>query len=165
MSNEKVSVLTSLGCEVVRTPSKAPTFSEESYYMVARRLVKEGGDNWHILDQYGNPSNQSAHYKTTGQEIYDQCDGDLDYLFAGAGTGGTITGVSKKLKELNPKIKAIAIDPYGSALAYPESLNKTDVKGFTVEGIGKDFIPDSIDRDFVDGWVKTYDGESYVVAR
>lgn len=163
MSNEKVSVLTALGAEIIRTPTEAHTFAENSHYMVARKILKER-ENAHILDQYANPNNPGAHYRHTGQEIYDQCGGKLDYVFMGVGTGGTITGASRKLKELNPNIKVIGIDPLGSLLAQPAELN-TSEKGYHVEGIGYDFIPDSLDRSTVDAWVKTDDPESLRLAR
>ena len=163
MSNEKVSVLNALGAEVIRTPTEAATFAEDSHYMVARKIQKER-ENSHILDQYGNPNNPLAHYEGTGQEIYDQCSGKIDYIFIGVGTGGTITGVARKVKELNPNIKIIGVDPQGSILAQPEELN-TNSKGYHVEGIGYDFIPDSLDRSTVDGWVKTDDPESLRLAR
>lgn len=163
MSNEKVSVLKSLGAEIIRTPTEAHTFDENSHYMVARKILKER-ENAHILDQYANPMNPGAHQKYTGQEIYDQMGGDVDYVFIGVGTGGTITGAARKLKELNPNIKVIGIDPYGSILAQPEELN-TNEKSYHVEGIGYDFIPDSLDRSVVDAWVKTDDPESLRLAR
>lgn len=163
MSNEKVSVLKSLGAEIIRTPTEAHTFHETSHYMVARKIQKERVGS-HILDQYANPNNPLAHFNGTGQEIYDQCGGKLDYVFIGAGTGGTITGVSRKLKQLNPNIKIIGIDPFGSILAQPAELN-TSEKGYHVEGIGYDFIPDSLDRTLVDGWVKTDDPDSLKFAR
>lgn len=164
MSNEKVSVLKSLGAEIIRTPTEAHTFDENSHYMVARKIVKER-PNAHILDQYANPNNPGAHERHTGQEIYDQCEGKIDYIFIGAGTGGTITGVSRRIKALNPNIKIIGIDPFGSILAQPEELNATQVTSYHVEGIGYDFIPDSLDRSLVDGWVKTDDPESLRLAR
>lgn len=164
MSNEKVSVLKSLGAEIIRTPTEAPTMSEESHYMVARKIVRER-PNAYILDQYGNINNPDAHYYTTGKEIYDQTEGKLDYVFAGVGTGGTISGVSRYLKEKIPDVKIIGIDPYGSILAQPEEKNETDVTIYHVEGIGYDFIPDALTRDLVDEWVKTDDTMSFEVAR
>jgi len=165
MSNEKVSVLKSLGAEIIRTPTEAHTFDENSHYMVARKILKERGQGAHILDQYANPNNPGAHERHTGQEIYDQCEGKIDYIFIGAGTGGTITGVSRRIKALNPNIKVIGIDPFGSILAQPEELNATNVTTYHVEGIGYDFIPESLDRSLVDGWVKTDDPESLRLAR
>jgi len=162
MSNEKVSVLKSLGAEIIRTPTEAHTFDENSHYMVARKIQKER-PNAHILDQYANPNNPGAH-EQTGQEIYDQCEGKIDYIFMGVGTGGTITGVARRIKALNPNIKIIGIDPYGSILAQPDELN-TNIKSYHVEGIGYDFIPESLDRSLVDAWVKTDDPDSLKYAR
>lgn len=163
MSNEKVSVMKSLGSRVVRTPSEAKTFEEASYYMQALKFQKEI-PNSHTLDQYNNPINPLAHENGTGQEIFDQTDGRLDYFFAGASTGGTISGVAKRLKSLNPTIKVIAVDPLGSSLAVPESLNLPK-KGIHVEGIGKDHCPDNLDNSLIDGWVKTDDPDSLRLAR
>lgn len=163
MSNEKVSVLKSLGAEIIRTPTEIPTFQEGSHYMTARKIQKER-ENSHILDQYSNPNNPLAHYHGTGQEIFDQCGGKVDYVFIGVGTGGTITGVARKLKELNPDIKVVGVDPHGSILAQPEELNTPD-KAYHVEGIGYDFIPDSLDRSVVDSWVKCDDTEALRLAR
>lgn len=164
MSNEKVSVLSSLGAEIIRTPTEAPTFSEGSHYMVARKVAKER-PNTYILDQYGNINNPMAHYHTTGQEILEQCEGKLDYVFAGVGTGGTISGVAKLLKEKMPDVKIIGVDPYGSILAEPEEVNKSEVTGYHVEGIGYDFIPDALTRSLVDDWVKVDDEMSFDIAR
>jgi cystathionine beta-synthase len=163
MSNEKVSVLKSLGSTVIRTPSEAKTFDEASYFMQAKKLQKET-PNSYILDQYNNPSNPAAHEKGTGQEIFDQTEGRLDYLFAGTGTGGTITGVARRLKSLNPAIKVVGVDPLGSNLAVPECLNLPK-KGIQVEGIGKDYCPNNLDKSLVDAWVKTDDPDSLRLAR
>lgn len=163
MSNEKVSVLNALGAEIIRTPTEAATFDEDSHYMVARKIQKER-EGSHILDQYSNPNNPGAHFNHTGQEIFDQCQGKVDYIFCGVGTGGTISGIARKVKELNPNIKVIGIDPFGSILAQPEDLN-TKTCGYQVEGIGYDFIPDSLDRSLVDAWVKTDDPESLRLAK
>uniref|UniRef100_A0AAQ5YXT8 Cystathionine beta-synthase n=1 Tax=Amphiprion ocellaris TaxID=80972 RepID=A0AAQ5YXT8_AMPOC len=140
MSMEKVDVLRALGAEIVRTPTSARFDSPESHVGVAWRLKNEI-PNSHILDQYRNPSNPLAHYDTTAEEILEQCDGKVDMLVVGAGTGGTITGVARKLKERCPNIKIVGVDPEGSILAEPEELNKTDKTQYEVEGIGYDFIP------------------------
>jgi cystathionine beta-synthase len=163
MSNEKISVLKAFGAEVIRTPDGIPHDHPLSSYSQATAIAKtrEGVINF---NQYSNKHNPDAHYKGTGQEIFDQCGGKLDYVFIGAGTGGTITGVAKKLKELNPDIKVIGIDPVGSTMAEPASLNSVK-KPFQVEGIGHDFIPDVLDRSLVDAWVKTDDQISFRYAR
>uniref|UniRef100_H3ADZ1 Cystathionine beta-synthase n=1 Tax=Latimeria chalumnae TaxID=7897 RepID=H3ADZ1_LATCH len=164
MSMEKVDVLRALGAEIVRTPTCARFDSPESHVGVAWRLKHEI-PNSHILDQYRNPYNPLAHYDTTAEEILEQCDGRVDMLVAGAGTGGTITGIARKLKEKCPNCKIIGVDPEGSILAEPESLNRTDVGTYEVEGIGYDFVPTVLDRSVVTEWYKSNDEESFVVAR
>uniref|UniRef100_A0AAR2LXS6 Cystathionine beta-synthase n=1 Tax=Pygocentrus nattereri TaxID=42514 RepID=A0AAR2LXS6_PYGNA len=161
MSMEKVDVLRALGAEIVRTPTSARFDSPESHVGVAWRLKNEI-PNAHILDQYRNPSNPLAHYDTTAEEILEQCD---DMLVAGAGTGGTITGIARKLKEKCPNIKIVGVDPEGSILAEPEELNKTNKTQYEVEGIGYDFIPTVLDRSVVDSWYKSNDDESFAMSR
>lgn len=164
MSMEKVDVLRALGAEIVRTPTSARFDSPESHVGVAWRLKNEI-PNSHILDQYRNPSNPLAHYDTTAEEILEQCEGKVDMLVAGAGTGGTITGIARKLKERCPNIKIVGVDPEGSILAEPEELNKTDKTQYEVEGIGYDFIPTVLDRSVVDTWYKSNDEESFNMSR
>uniref|UniRef100_A0A1A8QQW5 Cystathionine beta-synthase n=1 Tax=Nothobranchius rachovii TaxID=451742 RepID=A0A1A8QQW5_9TELE len=164
MSMEKVDVLRALGAEIVRTPTNARFDSPESHVGVAWRLKNEIPDS-HILDQYRNPSNPLAHYDTTAEEILEQCDGKVDMLVAGAGTGGTITGIARKLKERCPNIKIVGVDPEGSILAEPDELNKTDKTQYEVEGIGYDFIPTVLDRSVVDTWYKSNDEESFNMSR
>ncbi|CAL8288469.1 unnamed protein product [Lota lota] len=164
MSMEKVDVLRALGAEIVRTPTSARFDSPESHVGVAWRLKNEI-PNSHILDQYRNPSNPLAHYDTTAEEILQQCDGKVDMLVAGAGTGGTITGIARKLKERCPNIKIVAVDPEGSILAEPEHLNQTDKTQYEVEGIGYDFIPTVLDRTVVDSWFKSNDEDSFNMSR
>lgn len=163
MSNEKVSVLKALGAEIIRTPTEAAWDAPESHIGVAKKLEKEI-PNSVILDQYSNEANPLAHYYGTGFEIWDQTEGKVTHLVAGAGTGGTISGISKYLKEQNPEIRVIAADPKGSILAQPESLNDS-TEGYLVEGIGYDFIPDVLNRTYVDKWIKTEDAESFKLAR
>jgi cystathionine beta-synthase len=159
MSREKQVVLEALGAEIIRTPTEAAWDAPESHIGVAKRLkqVIPGSD---ILDQYSNPSNPLAHYEGTGQEIVEQLDGKLDYLVATAGTGGTITGIAKKLKEQIPNVKIIGVDPHGSILG-----GGTEIHSYKVEGIGYDFIPDVLDRGLVDVWIKTNDRDSFLTAR
>mmetsp|Transcript_54658 Transcript_54658/g.133956 ORF Transcript_54658/g.133956 Transcript_54658/m.133956 type:complete len:543 (-) Transcript_54658:74-1702(-) len=166
MSDEKVNVLKALGAEIVRTPNEAAFDSPESHIGVALRLNKEI-PNSHILDQYVNTANPLAHYDGTAAEIWEQTGGKIDAVVAGAGTGGTLTGIARRLKELKPDIKVIGLDPEGSILAYPEALNKTDVTGYQVEGTGYDFIPTVCDRDpsLVDLWIKTNDAQAFPMAR
>ncbi|XP_075768481.1 cystathionine beta-synthase-like isoform X1 [Pelodiscus sinensis] len=164
MSMEKVDVLRALGAEIVRTPTTARFDSPESHVGVAWRLKNEI-PNSHILDQYRNASNPLAHYDTTAEEILQQCEGKIDMLVSGAGTGGTITGIARKLKEKCPDCKIIGVDPQGSILAEPEELNKTDKTTYEVEGIGYDFVPTVLDRSVVDKWYKSNDEESFGLAR
>jgi cystathionine beta-synthase len=159
MSREKQVVLEALGAEIIRTPTEAAWDSPQSHIGVARQLQKIL-PNAHILDQYGNPDNPAAHYEGTGQEIVDQTDGKLDYCVMTAGTGGTITGVARKLKERVPGVKIVGVDPVGSILAGPGPIHS-----YKVEGIGYDFIPDVLERGLVDEWVKTEDRPSFLMAR
>ncbi|XP_038657226.1 cystathionine beta-synthase-like protein [Scyliorhinus canicula] len=164
MSTEKVDVLRALGAEIVRTPSSASFDSPESHVGVAWRLKNEI-PNSYILDQYRNSGNPLVHYDQTAEEILQQCDGKVDMLVAGAGTGGTITGIARKLKERCPSCQIIGVDPEGSILAEPEQLNQSDVSGYEVEGIGYDFIPTVLDRTVVDKWYKSNDENSFQIAR
>ncbi|XP_005375856.1 PREDICTED: cystathionine beta-synthase isoform X2 [Chinchilla lanigera] len=164
MSTEKVDVLRALGAEIVRTPTNARFDSPESHVGVAWRLKNEIPNSC-ILDQYRNASNPLTHYDTTAEEILQQCDGKLDMLVASAGTGGTITGVARKLKEKCPSCRIIGVDPEGSILAEPEELNQTEQTVYEVEGIGYDFIPTVLDRAVVDKWFKSNDEESFAFAR
>eukprot|EP01125_Pyxidicula_operculata_P005982 TRINITY_DN2091_c0_g1_i1.p1 TRINITY_DN2091_c0_g1~~TRINITY_DN2091_c0_g1_i1.p1 ORF type:complete len:409 (-),score=133.25 TRINITY_DN2091_c0_g1_i1:103-1329(-) len=164
MSQEKVDVLRALGADIVRTPTEAAWDSPESHIGVARRLNKEI-PNSHILDQYGNPSNPLAHYDTTAEEIIEQTGGQLDMVVLTAGTGGTITGIARKLKEKIPNIKVVGVDPHGSILALPEELNAGGIHSYKVEGIGYDFIPTVLDRSIIDSWEKSNDTESFIMAR
>lgn len=163
MSQEKVDVLKALGAEIIRTPTEAAYDSPESHIGVAKRLNREI-PNSHILDQYGNPSNPLAHYDGTAEELLEQTDGQIDVCVISAGTGGTITGIARKLKERLPHVKIVGVDPVGSILALPEALNGR-IESYKVEGIGYDFIPNVLDRGLVDQWVKTVDGESFKMAR
>lgn len=159
MSHEKQVVLEALGAKIYRTPTEAAWDAPDSHISLAKRLQKEI-PNAHILDQYGNPNNPGAHYHTTAQEILDDMDGHLDMVVMGAGTGGTITGVAKRLKEAKPDIKIIGVDPVGSILG-----GGTEIKSYLVEGIGYDFIPNVLDNSLVDEYIKTEDKESLLMAR
>jgi len=165
MSQEKVDVLKGLGAEIVRTPTEAAFDSPESHIGVANKLNAEIPDS-HILDQYTNPGNPLAHYDQTAEEILESCDGKVDMLVAGAGTGGTLTGIARKLKEKCPNIIIVAVDPEGSILAEPDSLNdKNRLQGYQVEGTGYDFIPTVLDRSIADQWIKSTDLDSFIMAR
>jgi cystathionine beta-synthase len=164
MSAEKVNVMKALGAEIIRTPTEAASESPDSHISVAARLQAEM-DNAHILDQYLNTSNPMAHYDGTAEEIWEQCGGKVDMLVAGAGTGGTISGIGRRLKELNPDIILVGCDPEGSILALPEEQNVTEITGYELEGIGYDFIPRVCDRGIVDRWFKTTDKPAFQMAR
>lgn len=165
MSPEKVAVLRALGATIIRTPTQAAFDSPESHIGVARRLQKEI-PNSHILDQYANPDNPLAHEYGTAEEIWKQTDGKIKAVVAGAGTGGTISGLARGLRKHNPEVKIIAADPFGSILALPESLNQEHAnEAYKVEGIGYDFIPEVLDREAVDLWFKTDDRDSFAYAR
>ncbi|KAH9900462.1 cystathionine beta-synthase [Xylariomycetidae sp. FL2044] len=165
MSAEKVSVLKALGATIIRTPTQAAWDSPESHIGVARRLVKEI-PNAHILDQYSNENNPLAHEFGTAEEIWEQTGGKITCVVAGAGTGGTITGLANGLRKHSKDIKVVAADPQGSILALPEALNDEHRdEPYKVEGIGYDFIPDVLDREVVDKWYKTDDKESFKLSR
>jgi len=164
MSTEKVATLRALGAEIVRTPTSASWDSPESHISVAQRLLAEI-PNSIILDQYRNPGNPLAHYDTTAEEILEQCGGHVDMVVMGAGTGGTISGIGRKLKEKCPACVVVGVDPLGSILAEPENLNRSDVTYYDVEGTGYDFIPTVLDRTVVDKWIKSADKESFIMAR
>ncbi len=159
MSREKQVILEALGAEIIRTPTEAAWDSPDSHIGVARRL-RELVPRSHILDQYSNPDNPLAHYHGTGAEIVRQLDGKLDVMVMTAGTGGTLTGVARKLKEEIPKVRIVGVDPVGSILAGPG-----EIKTYKVEGIGYDFIPDVLDKSLVDEWIKTNDRDSFLMAR
>lgn len=170
MSGEKLNTMKALGAEILRTPTEAAWNAEDSHIFLSARLAKELGG--HVLDQYNNPGNPLAHYEDTAEEIIEQTDGKLDYMVMSAGTGGTMTGIAKKLKEKIPGIKIVAVDPYGSILARPDNLNdgseRTGQKrltGYQVEGIGYDFQPTVLDSSVADYWVKSDDDESFAMCR
>ena len=159
MSREKQIALEALGAKIIRTPTEAAFDAPESHIGVAKKLQKEI-PNSHILDQYANPSNPEAHYEGTAQEILDDFGTDLHMVVMGVGTGGTITGVAKRLKEEIPEIIIVGADPVGSILG-----GGSEVQSYQVEGIGYDFFPDVLDNSLVDEYVKTEDEESFIMAR
>ena len=159
MSQEKQIAIEALGAEIVRTPTDAAWDDPESHISVSKRLNDEIPGS-HVLDQYSNPSNPNAHYDGTAQEILDDLGKEINMVVIGAGTGGTITGVAKRLKEEIPGVIIIGSDPIGSILG-----GGTEVEPYLVEGIGYDFIPDVLDNDLVDEYIKTNDEESFIMAR
>lgn len=163
-SDEKVNVLKALGAEIIRTRTEARFDEPDSLVAVAQRLQKEI-PNSVILNQYTNSGNPLAHYDGTGSEILYQLNNKIDMVVLGAGTGGTVTGVGRRIKEECPNCKVIAVDPEGSILAQPECLNISDVVVYEVEGIGYDFIPTVLDRSVVDKWIKTNDKMAFPMAK
>ena len=159
MSMEKEVVLKALGAEIVRTPTEAAHDDPESLLGVARRLHNEIPDS-HILDQYANPNNPDAHYFETAEEIIDEFGKNLAMVVIGAGTGGTITGVARILKESILDIEVVGVDPIGSILG-----GGSEVNTYHVEGIGYDFFPDVLDNTLVDRYIKTNDQDSFTMAR
>jgi len=159
MSKEKQIALEALGAEIIRTPTEAAFDDPESHIQVAKKLQKKI-PNSHILDQYANPSNPKAHYEGTAEEIIEDFGENLDMVVMGVGTGGTITGVAKRLKEFKSDIQIIGADPVGSILG---GGNK--VSSYLVEGIGYDFFPDVLDNNLIDQYIKTEDEESFKMSR
>jgi cysteine synthase len=159
MSHEKVVVLEALGAKIYRTPTEAKWDDPDSHLSLAVKLQKEI-PNSHILNQYMHRGNPDAHYKYTAQEILDDMGPDLAMVVMGVGTGGTITGVAKRLKEVNPNIQIIGVDPYGSILG-----GGTEVHSYLVEGIGYDFIPDVLKNELIDEYIKINDQDSFEMAR
>lgn len=158
MSAEKQRVMERLGAEIVRTPTEAAHDSPESNFGVAARLQREI-PNAHILDQWTNPANPDAHYHGTAEEILAQTGGRLDVVVSGAGTGGTLTGLGRRLKAHDPNIQVVGADPEGSILGGGEPGPT-----YFVEGIGYDFFPDTLDRSVIDRWVKTNDREAFALS-
>ncbi|MEO8422288.1 MAG: cystathionine beta-synthase [Actinomycetota bacterium] len=158
MSQEKISLLRAYGAEVVICPTAVPPESPESYYRVADRLAEEIPGAYQP-NQYFNPENPKAHYETTGPEIWRQTDGTIDVFVAGVGTGGTISGVGRYLKEQNPDVTIVGADPEGSVYSGDEP------RPYLVEGIGEDFWPATFDPSVVDRYVKVSDRDSFRMAR
>ena len=159
MSLEKEVLLKALGAQIRRTPTEVAWDHEDSHISLAQRLVKEISNSF-MLDQYANPDNVSAHYEGTALEILQDLNNQVDMVVSAAGTGGSVTGLSKRIKEVCPDCQIIGVDPVGSILAGPEPIQP-----YEVEGIGYDFIPKVLDRDRVDRWIKTTDSESFETAR
>ncbi|AIE87051.1 cystathionine beta-synthase [Fimbriimonas ginsengisoli Gsoil 348] len=158
MSREKQLAMEALGAEIVRTPTGAAHDSPDSNFAVAERLCKEI-PNAHILDQWTNPANPDSHYYGTAEEILEQTGGKFDYFVCGVGTGGTITGVARRLREAAPNVKIIGVDPEGSIIGGGEPGGP-----YIVEGIGYDFIPAILDQTLVDEYIKTNDPVSLKLA-
>ena len=155
---EKIALLRAYGAEVVSTPTAVPRESPESYYSVADRLTREIPGAFQP-NQYFNPANPRTHYETTGPEIWRQLDGKIDVFVCSVGTGGTVSGISKYLKEQNPDILIVGADPEGSLYTGDRA------RPYKVEGIGEDFMPGTMDMNAVDEWVTVTDRESFDTAR
>ncbi|MDP9375819.1 MAG: cystathionine beta-synthase, partial [Chloroflexota bacterium] len=159
VSTEKIQLLRAYGAEVVITPTAVPRDSPESYYSVADRLTREIPGAFQP-NQYFNPQNPRAHYEATGPEIWAQTGGEVDVFVTAVGTGGTISGVAKFLKERNPDVHIVGADPAGSIYTEPHNMHP-----YKVEGIGEDFIPGTIDLGLIDEWVTVSDRDSFLTAR
>ena len=159
MSNEKEVTLKALGAEIVRTPTEAAWDAPDSHISVAKKLNAKI-PNSHILDQYSNPGNPNAHYYGTANEILKEFNSDLAMVVISVGTGGTITGVARRLKEAIPDIIIVGVDPYGSILGGGD-----EIYPYHVEGIGYDFFPDVLDNSLVDKYVKITDRDSFLMAK
>ncbi|CAN5590877.1 pyridoxal-phosphate dependent enzyme [soil metagenome] len=166
-SKEKVDALRAFGAEVVVCPTNVEPEDPRSYYSVAARLAREIPNSFHT-NQYDNLSNRQAHYEQTGPEIWEQTEGKITHLIVGAGTGGTVTGTGKFLKEKNPAIKVWAIDTYGSVLKkFHETgkLDNSEIYPYVTEGIGEDFIPENYDFSVIDHFEKVTDKDGAVMTR
>lgn len=166
-SKEKVDILKAVGAEVIVCPTNVEPEDPQSYYSVSKRLAQEIPNSWYV-NQYDNLANRLAHYETTGPEIWEQTEGKVTHLVVATGTGGTVTGVGKYLKEKNPGIKVIAIDAYGSLLTKYHRTGEIDMKEvhpYFTEGIGEDFVPQNYDMQYVDHFEQVTDKDGAVMAR
>jgi len=166
-SKEKVDALRAFGAEVVVCPTDVEPEDPRSYYSVSSRLVNEIPNSWKP-NQYDNPSNAVAHYEQTGPEIWEQTAGKITHLVVGVGTGGTISGTGKYLKEKNPNIKILGIDTYGSIfkkLKETGIIDKNEIYPYITEGIGEDFLPQNVDIDLIDHFEKVTDKDAAVMTR
>src|SRR3990170_5882226 len=164
-SREKINMLKAYGAKVVVTPTAVAPDHPDSYYKVAERLHKETPNSF-LPYQYTNPQNPEAHYRTTGPEIWRDTDGKVTHLVSGMGTGGTISGVGKFLKEKNPEVRVIGVDPVGSILTdYFHTRQVSHGHTYKIEGIGEDFIPETTWWDVIDEVVKVGDREAYLMTR
>ena len=166
-SKEKFDVLKAMGAEVIVCPTNVPASDPKSYYSVSKRLGEETPNSWYV-NQYDNPSNTIAHYEQTGPEIWEQTQGKITHFVVGVGTGGTISGVSKFLKEKNNKIKIWGIDTYGSVFKkYHETgvFDESEIYPYTTEGIGEDILPKNVNFDSIDLFEKVTDKDAAIYTR
>ena len=163
-SKEKMDILRAVGAEVVVCPTAVEPDDPRSYYSVSKRLAKETPNSWYV-NQYDNPSNAKAHYQSTGPEIWKQTEGKVTHFIVGVGTGGTISGVGKYLKEQNPDVKIWGIDTYGSVFKkYHETgiFDENEIYPYITEGIGEDILPKNVDFKIIDGFTKVTDKDAAV---
>ena len=166
-SKEKVDILRAVGAEVIVCPTNVEPDDERSYYSVSKRLGDEIPNSWYV-NQYDNPSNAVAHYEQTGPEIWEQTEGKITHFVVGVGTGGTISGTAKFLKEKNPNIKIWGIDTYGSVFKkYHETgvFDENEIYPYITEGIGEDILPENVDFSMIDGFTKVTDKDVAVYTR
>lgn len=165
MSDEKKGLMEAFGAKVVVAPTDVPPDSEQSYYSMARRIAKETPNSYYP-DQYNNPKNIEAHYHTTGPEIWEQTGGKIDILVAGVGTGGTLSGAAKFLKEQNKNIKIVAVDPEGSVFFdYFKTRKLIKPHTYQVEGIGEDYLVKALDFNMIDDMVQVTDQQAFLLTR
>jgi cystathionine beta-synthase len=166
-SREKMDILRAVGAEVVVCPTNVEPDDPRSYYSVSKRLAAETPNSWYV-NQYDNPSNTLAHYEQTGPEIWEQTEGKITHFVAGVGTGGTISGVGKYLKEQNPNVKNLGIDTYGSVFKkYHETgvFDENEIYPYITEGIGEDILPKNVDFSVIDHFEKVTDKDAAVYTR
>tara|TARA_B100000963_G_scaffold353213_1_gene367584 strand:- start:7035 stop:8018 length:984 start_codon:yes stop_codon:yes gene_type:complete len=166
-SKEKFDVLRAMGAEVVVCPTAVAPDDPRSYYSVSKKLSEETPNSWYV-NQYDNPSNSVAHYEQTGPEIWEQTDGKITHFVVGVGTGGTISGVAKYLKEKNPKIKIWGIDTYGSVFKkYHETgiFDENEIYPYVTEGIGEDILPENVNFELIDQFEKVTDKDAALYTR
>lgn len=166
-SKEKMDILRAVGAKVVVCPTDVEPTDPRSYYSVSKRLAEETPNAWYV-NQYDNPSNAIAHYEQTGPEIWEQTEGKITHFVVGVGTGGTISGVAKYLKEKNPNIKCWGIDTYGSVFKkYHETgiFDENEIYSYITEGIGEDILPKNVDFSLIDGFTKVTDKDAAVFTR
>jgi cystathionine beta-synthase len=166
-SKEKMDILRAVGAEVIVCPTNVEPEDPRSYYSVSKRLGDETPNSWYV-NQYDNPSNATAHYEQTGPEIWEQTEGKITHLVVGVGTGGTISGTAKFLKEKNPNIKIWGVDTYGSVFKkYHETgiFDENEIYPYITEGIGEDILPKNVDFSIIDGFTKVTDKDAAVYTR
>ena len=166
-SKEKFDVLRAVGAKVIVCPTNVKPDDPRSYYSVSKKIASETPNSWYV-NQYDNLSNTKAHYEQTGPEIWDQTDGKITHFVVGVGTGGTISGVGKFLKEKNPSIKIWGIDTYGSVFKkYHETgiFDENEIYPYLTEGIGEDIIPKNVDFDIIDKFEKVTDKDAAIYTR